>query len=103
MNVPAFASFEEAGRAILRFLHERFAFTLWAITRVESNNLILLQAEDHGYGLKPSQIMYQANIDNQVETSIGVAICLPATDLKEAFRLAVQQMDAPKRSKQDQG
>ncbi|WP_026470239.1 GGDEF domain-containing protein [Alkanindiges illinoisensis] len=61
MNVQAFASFEEAGRAVLRFLHERFGFTLWAITRVESNNLILLQAEDHGYGLKPGQIMCWAN------------------------------------------
>ncbi|RYY78583.1 MAG: GGDEF domain-containing protein [Moraxellaceae bacterium] len=61
MNVQAYASFEEAGRAILRFLHDRFGFTLWAITRVESNNLILLQAEDHGYGLKPGQIMCWAN------------------------------------------
>lgn len=61
MNVQAYASFEEAGRAVLKFLHERFGFTLWAITRVESNNLILLQAEDHGYGLKPGQIMSWAN------------------------------------------
>ncbi len=61
MNVQTFANFEEAGQAVLKFLHQRFGFNLWAITRVENNNLILLQSEDHGYGLKPGQVMHWAD------------------------------------------
>lgn len=45
----------------------------------------------------------QALINNQVEASVGVAIRLPATGLKEAFSLAYQQMYVHKRSKQNQG
>lgn len=61
MDTQALGSFEQAGRAVLKFLHQRFGFQFWAITRVESDNLILLQAEDHGYGFKPGKVMCWAN------------------------------------------
>lgn len=51
-----FDSFESAGQAILKFLHQRLGFDLWMITRTEGNDWIVLQTEDHGYGVQPGQV-----------------------------------------------
>lgn len=48
--------FEHAGRAVLKFLHRRFGFGLWMITRVEGDDWIVLQAEDQGYGIGPGRV-----------------------------------------------
>lgn len=61
MNNITFKNFEEAGQAILRFLHKRFGFDLWMITRVEGKEWIVLQSEDHGYGVKPGQVFKWAD------------------------------------------
>ncbi len=45
--------FESAGKAVLDFLHKRYGFDLWMLTRVEGDNWIILQAEDHGYHVTP--------------------------------------------------
>jgi diguanylate cyclase (GGDEF)-like protein len=51
-----FDSFESAGQGILKFLHQRLGFDLWMITRTEGDDWIVLQTEDHGYGVKPGQV-----------------------------------------------
>lgn len=56
-----FKSFEEAGEAVLQFLYQRFGFNLWMITRVEGNDWIVLQTEDHGYDVKPGQVFRWAD------------------------------------------
>lgn len=61
MNNINFKNFEEAGQAILQFLHKRFEFDLWMITRVEGKDWIVLQSEDHGYGVKPGQVFKWAD------------------------------------------
>lgn len=43
--------FATAGREVLAFLHKRLGFALWMITRVDADDWIVLQAEDHGYGV----------------------------------------------------
>jgi diguanylate cyclase (GGDEF)-like protein len=48
--------FEQAGRAVLDFLHRRFGFQLWMLTRVEGDDWIILQSNDHGYGVRPGQV-----------------------------------------------
>ena len=45
--------FETASRATLAFLHRRFGFGLWMVTRTEGDDWIVLQSEDHGYGVGP--------------------------------------------------
>lgn len=61
MNKQKFKNFEDAGREILNFLHQRFGFDLCMITRVEGDDWIVLQTEDHGYHIKPGQVFKWAD------------------------------------------
>lgn len=58
MNIK---NFEEASRDILQFLHKRFGFALCMVTRVEGKNWIVLQSEDHGYGVAAGQVFKWAD------------------------------------------
>ena len=51
-----FRDFEDAGKAILEYLHNHLGFNLWMITRTEGNDWIVLQAKDSGYGVKAGQV-----------------------------------------------
>jgi diguanylate cyclase (GGDEF)-like protein len=53
MTDLSFKDFESAGKAVLGLLHKRYGFNLWMLTRTEGDNWIILQAEDHGYNVKP--------------------------------------------------
>jgi diguanylate cyclase len=57
----AFENFEAAGQAVLAFLHQRFGFDLWMVTRTEGDDWIVLQSEDHGYGVKPGAVFSWAD------------------------------------------
>lgn len=48
--------FEGAGQAVLAFLHRRLGMGLWMITRTQDSDWIVLQTEDHGYGVKPGTV-----------------------------------------------
>lgn len=61
MNNITFNNFEEAGQAVLKFLHMHFGFDLWMITRTDGNDWIVLQSEDHGYNIKPGQVFHWAD------------------------------------------
>lgn len=45
----------------MQFLHKHFGFDLWMITRVEGLDWIVLQTEDHGYGVQPRQVFQWAD------------------------------------------
>ena len=55
MDNQNFQNFEDAGQAILQYLHGRFGFDLWMITRVDGKEWVVLQAEDHGYNIRAGQ------------------------------------------------
>jgi diguanylate cyclase (GGDEF)-like protein len=48
--------FEKTASEVLSFLHRRLGFDLWMITRTEGNDWIVLQSEDHGYGVKSGRV-----------------------------------------------
>ncbi|MFW6316428.1 MAG: sensor domain-containing diguanylate cyclase, partial [Cyanobacteriota bacterium] len=50
-NISPFSDFESAARSVLSFLRQRLDFDLWMVTRAEGNDWIMLQVEDHGYGV----------------------------------------------------
>jgi diguanylate cyclase len=53
--MPQFKPFSDFGSAAtesLKFLHDRFGFGLWMVTRTEGQDWIVLYAEDHKYGVK---------------------------------------------------
>ena len=43
-----YTNFEGAARAALAFLHRRLGMRLWMVTRVQGDDWVVLQAEDHG-------------------------------------------------------
>lgn len=59
---PGFlGDFETASRAVLAFLHKRLGFDLWMVTRTEGDDWIVLQSEDHGYGVREGQVFRWAD------------------------------------------
>ena len=61
MNLQPFDDFETAGRAVLKFLHQKLGFDLWMLTRTEGDDWIVLQAEDLGYGVTPGTVFRWAD------------------------------------------
>lgn len=53
--------FERASQAVLEFLHRRLGFSLWMVTRVQGDDLIILQAKDEGYGVSPGTVIRWAD------------------------------------------
>jgi diguanylate cyclase (GGDEF)-like protein len=53
--------FERAGHAVLEFLHRRFGFGLWMVTRVQGDDFIVLQSEGDGYGVSPGTVIRWAD------------------------------------------
>jgi diguanylate cyclase (GGDEF)-like protein len=53
--------FAAAGNAAIKFLHQRLGFDLWMVTRTEENDWIVLQTEDHGYGIAPPTVFKWAD------------------------------------------
>lgn len=56
MNISTQNHFDIAGKAVLKYLYMKFGFALWMITRVEGNDWIVLQSEDHGYQVQPGKV-----------------------------------------------
>ena len=62
MELPgAFHDFRSAAAAVLQYLHRRIGFDLWLITRIEGEEWIILQVEDHGYGVNPGSVFRWAD------------------------------------------
>jgi diguanylate cyclase (GGDEF)-like protein len=58
MNAPDFAG---ASREVLSFLHQRIGMDLWMVTRKDDEDWVVLQTEDHGYGVKPGDVFRWAD------------------------------------------
>lgn len=56
MTSSSFTDFTVAGHEVLAFLHRRLGFGLWMITRTDGDDWIVLQSEDHGYGVKAGTV-----------------------------------------------
>jgi diguanylate cyclase len=53
--------FERAGHAVLEFLHRRFGFSLWMVTRVQGDQWIVLQSEGRGYDVHAGKVFRWAD------------------------------------------
>jgi len=53
--------FEKTAGEVLSFLHLRLGFDLWMITRTRGEDWIVLQSEDHGYGVKSGRVFRWAD------------------------------------------
>ena len=88
MNDIGFKSFHDAGQAVLSFLYQRFGFGLWMITRVEGEDWIILQTEDHAYSVHAGQVFNWADsFCSQMVLGNGPKIA-PFSDDVPAYRQA---------------
>jgi GAF domain-containing protein len=60
MTTPAPSSprqrFDAARHDVLTYLHDRFGFALWVVSRVEGNHWIALDCVGTGYGVEPGDV-----------------------------------------------
>lgn len=61
MDISRFKDFHDAAGHVLEFLHDHFGFDLWMVTRVNSDDWIVLEAVDHGYGVESGQVFSWAD------------------------------------------
>ena len=58
MKAPDFAG---ASREVLSFLHQRIGMDLWMVSRADNEDWVVLTAEDHGYGVRASDVFRWAD------------------------------------------
>ena len=61
MTLQKIHDFESASIATLAFLHNKLGFGLWMVTRTQGDDWIVLQSEDHGYGVRPGTVFKWAD------------------------------------------
>jgi diguanylate cyclase (GGDEF)-like protein len=61
MQHLGFTNFEGAARAALAFLHRRLGLRLWMVTRVQGDDWVVLQVEDHCYDVKDGTVFRWAD------------------------------------------
>jgi diguanylate cyclase (GGDEF)-like protein len=57
LDIHAFPNFSAAVQAVLKYLHQHIGFDLWMVTRTEGNDWIVLQANDHHYGVQGGDVL----------------------------------------------
>lgn len=55
------ADFEATGKAVLAYLRRRLGFSLWMLTRTRGDDWIVLQSDDHRYGIGPGRVFKWAD------------------------------------------
>jgi diguanylate cyclase len=84
----AFHDFQQAAQAVMMYLHVRIGFDLWMVTRVEGEEWIILQVEDHGYGVKPGTVYKWADsFCHEMVKGNGPNVC-PRVDCVPAYSQA---------------
>lgn len=61
LELTATADFQATCREVLRYLHARFGFKLWMVTRTEEPHWIVLHSHDTGYGVKDGDVFEWAD------------------------------------------
>ena len=83
-----FDDFESASKVVLRFLYQRFGFSLWMVTRCEDTAWVVLHREDHGYGVSAGAVFRWADtFCSEMVKGHGPNVA-PESDLIPAYRNA---------------
>ncbi|MDT8408940.1 MAG: sensor domain-containing diguanylate cyclase [Wenzhouxiangellaceae bacterium] len=56
IDIHQFSNFREAAEKTLAFLHHRYAFDLWMVTRVSGEDWIMLETVANDYGMETGQV-----------------------------------------------
>ncbi|HEY9889093.1 MAG TPA: sensor domain-containing diguanylate cyclase [Candidatus Obscuribacterales bacterium] len=95
LDVRGYPDFATASREVLKFLRDRIGFDLWMITRVIDQDWIVLQAEDHGYGVHAGDVFSWADSFCFEMVQGNGPYIAPQSDLVAVYRQAPinQQID----------
>ncbi|MGK7946452.1 MAG: diguanylate cyclase [Microcystaceae cyanobacterium] len=67
--------FESSCHTVLTYLHQRVGFRLWMMTRREHTDWIVLQANDHGYGIEEGMVFpWTDSLCSRMVTGLGPRI-----------------------------
>jgi diguanylate cyclase (GGDEF)-like protein len=81
--------FASATREVIHFLHQKFGFHLWMVTRTDGNDWIVLAVEDDHYGIKEGSVFrWSDSFCSRMTQGLGPRIA-PRADLIPAY------VDAP--------
>jgi diguanylate cyclase len=95
MPVALPPDFERAGHAVLEFLHRRFGFGLWMVTRLQGDDFIILQAEGSGYDVAPgTAIRWADSFCSEMVKGNGPRIA-PNSDAVPAYAAAPVSRQVP--------
>ena len=87
--------FKTAANKILHFLHERFGFQLWSITRVNGNHWVMLVTRDDGYNVEDGDMfVWSDSFCFRMVQSLGPQIA-PRVKEIEAYASAPINKDLP--------
>ncbi len=82
LEIRPYTDFADAAHAVLQFLRERLKFGLWMVTRTEGDDWIVLQAEDHGYGVKEGSVFRWADsFCSQMVRGLGPCIAPQSAEI----------------------
>ncbi len=85
MKEHYFQDFDVSGKQVLDFLHQRFGFGLWMITRVQGDDWIVLQSEDHGYDVEPGMVFrWTDSFCSRMVQGLGPCVA-PSSDSVPAY------------------
>ena len=66
------SEFSKASAATLRLLRQQLGHDLWMVTRVEGDELVVLDCLDHGYGVAPGDVLpFSATLDWRMANGQG--------------------------------
>jgi len=86
LDVSLFENFEAASRGVLEFLHQRLGFGLWMMTRTVGPDWVILQAEDHKYGVSEGDVLRWADsFCSRMVIGLGPRVA-PRADEVPAYR-----------------
>ena len=77
-----YGDFQVTAAEVLKFLHQNIGFSLWTVTRAEGNDWIVLQSEDHGYGIKKGDVYrWSDTLCSQMVQNRGPHVAPRVTDV----------------------
>jgi diguanylate cyclase (GGDEF)-like protein len=85
--------FVRASQDALALLHQQFGYDLWMVTRVEGDDLVVLDCLDHGYGLRPGDVLsWPASLDWRMVNGQGPRVAPRVADVPAYATAGVTQL-----------
>jgi diguanylate cyclase len=80
--LPSRPDFARASRATLRLLRDQLGHDLWMVTRVEGDDLAVVDCLDHGYGIRRGDVLpWSSTLDWRMVHALGPRVAPSVADV----------------------